>query len=167
MINIADTLAPIVRDIRTKDERDVLRGQLGELEGAFFHSDPRILEEVLRTRLPEDLAVAMRDILAVPELKDNPESLRLFFQDFKSRLDKFSLLKLSIVFKPNEKMIDRLHEWIQQNLGTDVVLDIEYDRSMLGGARIIFSGRYKEITLAQMITDTFIKEKKTVMEMIK
>jgi F0F1-type ATP synthase delta subunit len=109
----------------------------------------------------------MRDICARPEFKNNSEALRMFFHDVKDTLDAFVLLKLTIAFKPSEEMINRLHEWTRQNLGAGAVLDIGYDASILGGVRVIFSGRYKEMTLAQMITDAMVKEKKIIMGMIK
>lgn len=167
MITIPDIMVPIVRYVRTKEERDKLGEEIGELEGALFHSNSEAFEKVLSARLSEHVASAMRDILARPEFKNNSESLRIFFHDVKNVLDAFILLRLTLAVKPSEEMVDHLYEWVQKNLGIGVVLDIGYDGSILGGARIIFNGRYKEMTLAQMITDILVKEKTTVMGMIK
>lgn len=167
MIIIPDIYIPIVRNVRTKDERDILREQLNELEATLFHSDASDFEKKLQTNLPKDVAIAMRDIVARPEFKDNLQALQTFFENFRNLLDAFVLLNINIAFKPSEEMIHRLHEWTQQNLGMGVVLDIGYDGSTLGGARIIFNGRYKEMTLAQMITDVLMREKSVVMGMIK
>lgn len=167
MITIPDICMPIVRDVRTKDERDTLREDIGELEAALFRSSPNAFEEVLNARLPERIALAIRDVSARPEFKNNSGALRMFFHDLKNTLDAFLLLKLILAFRPSEEMINRLHEWIGQNLGMGVALDIGYDASILGGARIIFSGRYKEMTLAQMITESMAKEKTIIMGMIK
>ena len=167
MITIPETMMPILADLRTQDERDQLREQMGELEAALFRSDPKGIEKIITSHIPEHLAVAMRSILASPALKNNPEALRKFFQDLRETIDKLPIIKVNIAFKPTEEMITRLHEWVQKNLGLGVVLDIGYDGSMLGGARIIFGGRYKEMTLAQMITDVFAKEKTAILGMIK
>ena len=167
MITIPDIMAAVVRGVRTKDERDMLREQINELEAALFHSDPKIFDDILTARLPKNTTDAMREIFARPEFKGNTQALRNFFQNLRDTLDTFSLLKINIAFKPSEQMIDRLHEWTQQNLGLGVALDINYDGSILGGARIIFGGKYKEMTLAQMITDALGKEKIAVLGMIK
>lgn len=167
MITISDMYMPIVRYVRTKEERDMLGEEISELEAALFRSSPEAFEKVLSARLPKRIASAIRDILARPEFKDNSQNVRTFFHDVKNLLDAFVLFKLTIAIKPSEEMIDRLYEWVQENLGIGVVLDIGYDGSILGGARIIFNGRYKEMTLAQMITDILAKEKTRVMEMIK
>ena len=160
-------MMPLVADLRTKDERDLLRNEIAELEAAVFRSDPKAMEKILTSHFSEHLASAMRKIFQDPLFKDNPESLRNFFHDLRNTIDRLPLLKLSIAFNPSEEMIARLHEWIQKNLGPGVVLDISYDSMMLGGVRIIFAGRYKEMTLAQMITEILIKEKTTIRAMIK
>ena len=54
MITIADIMVPVVRDVRTKDERDMLREQINELEAALFHSDPKIFDGILTARLPKN-----------------------------------------------------------------------------------------------------------------
>lgn len=167
MITISNIVILVVRDVRTKDERDTLREDIGELEAALFRSSPDAFEKVLSARLPKRTALVIRDICTRPEFKNNREALRTFFHDVKNTLDSFLLLKLTLALKPSEEMINRLHEWTQQNLEVGVVLDIAYDASILGGVKIIFSGRYKEMTLAQMITETMAKEKINIMGMIK
>ena len=167
MITISEIMMPIVRDVRTKDERDKLHEDMGELEAALFRSNFETFEKVLSARLPERTALVMRDICARSEFKNNLGALRTFLHDIKNTLDTFLLLKLTLAFKPSEEMINRLYEWTQQNLGLGVALDINYDGSILGGARIIFGGKYKEMTLAQMITDALGKEKIAVLGMIK
>ena len=160
-------MIPLLGDVRTKDEKDLLRDQVGELEAALFRSDPHAIEKILSSHLPEDLAAAMRKIIQDPVFKDNPEALKKFFQDLRDTLDKLSVLKLAIAFKQTEELVAQLHAWTDKNLGHGVVLDISYDGSMVGGAKIIFGGRYKEVTLAQIITDALVKEKTVIMRMFK
>ena len=153
--------------MRTKDERDFLHDQIPNLEAALFRADPHATERILSTNFPEHTANAMRNILHDPQFKNNPEDVRKFFHDLQNTIGKMAVLKLGIAFKPTEGMIAKLHEWTDKNLGPGIVLDISYDALMLGGARIIFGGRYKEMTLAQMITDTLAKEKTAILGMIK
>lgn len=167
MITISDICMPIARCVRTKEERDILREKINELEAALFRFHLEEFEKILSVQLSERITLAMRDALARPEFKNNSENLKVFFLDAKRTLDAFIPLRLTVAAKPNEEMINRMHEWTQKNLGNGIMLDIEYDGSILGGARIIFNGRYKEMTLAQMITDTLTKEKTTIMGMIK
>lgn len=166
-ITIPDIMIPLVRMIRTKEEKDTLRDQMIALEATFFRPESEDFETILKTRLPKHIAAAMRNIFSQPSLKDNPGAVKEFFQNLKDMIDALPLLKLSLSFNPSEEMIGRLHEWVEENLGIGILLDISYDTLILGGARIIFQGRYKELTLSQMITDVLAKEKTNVLKLIK
>ena len=167
MITIPEIMVPLLRDVRTKDEKDILHDQIAKLEATLFRSDPTGIEKILTSQFPEELVSAMRNIIHDPLFKDNPEALKNFFKDLRDTTDKLPLLTLIIACKPTEEMIIRFHKWTQENLGLGIVLDMSYDGSILGGARIIFGGRYKEMTLAQMITDVFKKEKTAVLGIMK
>jgi len=163
---IPDILIPVIADIRTKEERDVLRDQISKLEAALYHADPEILEKILQTRIPETLAEKMRNMIDELKLRDHPEAIKKFFQDFYNALQQLPLMRIGIAFTPTEEMVTCMHQWTKDNLGQGIILDINFDRSILGGAKIIFAGRYKEMTLAQMINDVFIKEKSAIKKII-
>ena len=166
-ITIPDIIIPLIRMIRTKEEKDILRDQITMLEATLFRPESEDFENILKTKLPKHVAAAMRDILSQPQLKESPTAIKDFFQNVKDTIDTLPILKLSLAFSPSEEMIERLHEWIGKNLGIGVLLEISYDTLILGGARIIFQGRYKELTLSQMITDVLAKEKISVLKLIK
>ena len=166
-ITIPDIIIPLIRMIRTKEEKDILRDQITMLEATLFRPESEDFENILKTKLPKHVAAAMRDILSQPQLKESPTAIKDFFQNVKDTVDVLPILKLSLAFSPSEDMIERLHEWIGKNLGIGVLLEISYDTLILGGARIIFQGRYKELTLSQMITDVLAKEKINVLKLIK
>ena len=166
-IMIPDNMISLLRSVRTKQEKENLRDQISVLKAALFRSDPHEFEKILATRLPGTMASTMREILSQSALKDNPDAQRKFFQNVTEVIDKLPFLKLNIAFVPSEEMIQRLHEWVQKNMGAGVILDMAYDALILGGAQIIFQGKYKEVTLSQMITNVLIKEKTNVLKLIK
>lgn len=166
-ITIPEIITPFIRMVRTKEEKDILRDQIMMLEATLFRPESEDFEKILKTRLPKHIAEAMRDILSQSPLKENPAAMKDFFQNLKDTIDILPFLKLSLSFSPSEEMIQRLHEWVEKNLGIGILLDISYDTLILGGAQIIFQGKYKELTLSQMITDVLAKEKINVLKLIK
>ena len=72
-------------------------------------------------------------------------------------------LRLEVAFEPNAVFIERVATWGMTHIGNDIVLDIVRDRSVVGGARIIFHGHYKENTLVEMIRDVFERKRDIVM----
>ena len=161
-----EIMLPLLRHIRTKEEGEDFRGHVAELEAALFRSDSKGLESILRAKFSENMAEAMRTIFQHPEFINHPEAMRTFFKDLMRMLESLPLLKLTLAFRPTEAMTDRLHDWVSQNLGNGILLDIGYDPSILGGARMIVGGKYKQIILAQMITDVLAKENTAIKKII-
>ena len=133
-IVIPDSIIPVVRLIRTKEEKNLLREQIVQLERGLFTSDPKGLETRLKTYIPEHIANAIERITSLPSMKDSPEELKVFFQTLRSVIDELPVLNIDLGFKPTEAMIDRLHEWVRENIGIGIVLDIGYDAAILGGS---------------------------------
>ncbi len=167
MTTISEQIGLILNDVRTKEERDVLREQISELEAVSYRANAHAVEERLISYIPTHLAQIIKQIIESPELKDNPEVMKIFFKDLEHALGALPLLRISMAFKPTEAMITRLHEWTKKNLTSAIILDMSYDGSIFGGARIIFEGKYKEITLGQMITNVLEREKGVIIKMIK
>ena len=165
-ITLPESLVPILHFVHTKEEKDELHEEVLMLERASFQNDPNAIEEILKTRVSKNIAHAIREVLSLPAFHNNVDAVRKFFLDLKNTVDTLPLLKLDLAFQPTEKVIEHLHDWVTQELGVGIVLDIGYDASIFGGSKIIFGGRYKEFTLSQMITDTPAKEKAAVLKLI-
>lgn len=166
-IAIPDIVVPVIRLIRTKEEKDLLREQIVQLERGLFTSDSQGLETRLKKYVPEHIAAAIDRIISLPSLKDSPEELKIFFQKLRAVVDELPVLNIDLAFKPTEVMIDRLHEWVRESIGIGIVLDMGYDASILGGSRLIFAGRYREATLTQMVTDALAQEKTNILKLIR
>ncbi len=164
--NIPEHLIPIVRTLRTKSERDEARDGITKLEAALFKSDSKEIGKVLNAWFLPETGDAMRAMIEQAEMKKDPGALKAVLKDLREILETLPLLRLSMAFKPREEMIQRLASWTQDNLGSGIILDIGYDGSLVGGVRIIFGGRYKEMTLAQMITDVLAKERSAIKKII-
>jgi len=48
-----------------------------------------------------------------------------------------------------------------------VIVDISVDREILGGARLIFRGRFKEVTLSQLVDAYFKNEGSVILAELK
>ena len=80
-ITIPDIIIPLIRMIRTKEEKDILRDQITMLEATLFRPESEDFENILKTKLPKHVAAAMRDILSQPQLKESPTAIKDFFQN--------------------------------------------------------------------------------------
>jgi len=79
-------------------------------------------------------------------------------------MDAMRILRLEVAIEPSDAFVDRIAGWVLSNLGSDIVLDIARDRTVVGGARIVFLGKYRENTLIDMVKNVFETKRDVVMK---
>ena len=89
-----------------------------------------------------------------------------FFEILKGLVKKFKVIKLVLAFDPTRKTIEKIHNFIKNTLGVGYILDIEVSGEILGGAIVIFNGRYSDFTVKKMIEDTFVNNQSVINQLI-
>ena len=77
-------------------------------------------------------------------------------------LKKLKVIKLVLAFDPTRKTIENIHNFVKNIAGIGYILDIEISEDVLGGAVIIFNGKYYDFTLKKSIEDTFEVKNKEI-----
>ena len=91
---------------------------------------------------------------------------KLLFE-IKQEISKVKVLKLYLAIDPTPQIIENTSSWVKENLGEDVVLDIERDETILGGAIISFDGQYKDFSLRKTLDEIFKSKRNEVFALIK
>jgi len=86
-----------------------------------------------------------------------------FLETLKGLLKKFKVIKLVLAFDPTRKTIENIHNFVKETLGIGYILDIEISQDLLGGAVVIFNGKYYDFTLKKSIEDTFGTKNKEIL----
>ena len=86
-----------------------------------------------------------------------------FFKTLKELLKKLKVIKLVLAFDPTRKTIENIHNFVKNIAGIGYILDIEISEDVLGGAVIIFNGKYYDFTLKKSIEDTFGTKNKEIL----
>lgn len=93
------------------------------------------------------------------DLSDQEEAIN-FFTTLKELLKKLKIITLILAFCPSYKMLVGIHNFIKKTIGIGYILDIEILDEVLGGAIIIFNGKYLDFTLKKDLDEAF-KNKNT------
>ena len=145
---------------RTKEERDELIELLTILDQSLVSGGEGALEHTLTQNIPQEIADALKEVMTHSGLARNGAETRALLKDLVALLNALPLLKMDLACRPTEEMIAHLYGWVGEHVGAGTVMDIGYDASLIGGARISYNGRYKEVTLAQAITAALSQERK-------
>ncbi len=85
-----------------------------------------------------------------------PDTLSTALADLRRRLESMTKIQITTAFAPDYKFILKLKDWVNTNIKKDILVDFEFDPMLLGGAQVIYNGRYKDYSLAKSL-DTYFK----------
>lgn len=153
----------IVDSVKTIQEINELVLEIDGLLENLFKSDKHSFEKAL-VGINFDTAEKIKQIFLQKklDLKDK-EGVKNFLETLKDELNKLKVIKVTLACEWTIKTVNRICNWIKENLGKGYVLDINRDETVLGGAIIVFNGKYKDITLKKRLTETFEEKRKEIL----
>lgn len=156
----------ILREIKTLDSAQELISDIDILMSSQFSAKPHAFEESLR-KVSAYTSQAVTELLAKNSIDFNDKSaIKEFLNNLKDKVQKLKILKLSLAFMPSESMIDTLFSWVSKNLAQGIVLDIEEDKTIIGGANIAFEGKYKDLSVRKTLEQTFANKREEIIKSI-
>ena len=157
------TILKILQEVHTKEDRDRLLDALARIEESLYRSSPDALDAAIRGYVPQHLAPVVRETFVHVPSVQNRDLFTKILTELRQELENVAILRIDIAFEPTEKNIQRISTWVREHIGEGVLLEIGYDKTIFGGARIMFNGRFTEITLAWLIERALKAEKDTLL----
>lgn len=157
-------ITPIIKETRTVDDLRIIRAGIEALEMGLYGIGIKSWHNVLDKVLPEKFSVHLRDLLAGWPVAEQQEVLKELLAELKSVISKFKTLKIDLAFEPTNEVINQLNFWVDEKLGLEVVLDLGYEKTLIGGARIIFKGQYGDFSTVKLLEDILRREKKSILQ---
>lgn len=155
----------ICANVRTTHERSMLYNGIEVLTEALYKKEASSLEEIIDTQLPHAVAPPLKDkLMRLPV--SSPNAAKEFLAGLRDTLAQLHILSLEVAFEPTEETIAVLTAWMRAHIGADVIMDILVDHTLLGGSRISFGGRYKEINLASIIESALGNQQEIIKHML-
>lgn len=69
---------------------------------------------------------------------------REFFLGLQKEMGNLRQLRLVLSNEPEEGSLEKIIQWVRQNVGEGVVIDVDADEEILGGAVVEFEGKYMD-----------------------
>ena len=71
---------------------------------------------------------------------------------------KLPVLKIHLAFLPTPSFIKELSDWLKRNLKRKVLLDVEVNPAIVGGAILEYKGKYLDLSLRRELEKLNIKD---------
>lgn len=137
----------LIQMLRTKEDLEILRGELMMLENALYQTTNKY-NNVLRN----DIRSWVSEII-VKESKN--EGMDRYIKKMKGDLLEVPILTVSIYFEPSNLFIETISNWLKNNIDERLVVDILLNSASLGGIQLSYKGKYLDLSLRKSITNEF------------
>lgn len=161
-----ESIEKIVSGIRTKEERDLMLAGLRIVENSIFQkSAEHLFRELAQAGIPGHNSRQLIEMAEEKSVKDHGQRSD-FFAALKKTLEELPVFRLEISFEPREKTMDKLKSWAEREIGKDIIFDLILDRSILGGTKLSFRGRYREYTFESLISSVLSLKREEITKLI-
>ena len=157
----------IIIKLRTAAEVSQVIHALEEFSTTAFGHTNLPLQQQIFQKLPKEIADILIEKLTTAQ--PTPETKIVIKRQVNELLDKLRTcksIKLTIAFQPNEATITLLSDWIKTNTNESALLDLQFDKSIVGGAQIITGGVYKDYSVRKNLTNRFQIKKDEIMKLL-
>lgn len=157
----------LITSLRTTQEVADFITEIDTLMLAFYKSAKPSFKKALDS-ISTDSARKIMQVFDKNKLDINDKDVVVdFFETLKKLMKKFKVIKLVLAFDPTLKTIANIHNIIKDIIGIGYVLDIEVSAEILGGAIVIFNGKYNDFSLKKKIEDAFALKSKEILQLYK
>jgi hypothetical protein len=142
----------------TQTTEDVVRldEEIDLLLQCLYHIEGERLEETLEKLVRVRVAAEIRTLL---QAHTNPskQEIKFLLSNAYRTICSLPILQLTLAFEPSEFVINTISRWARQNLAAGIILDLSLDRSVLGGAIIMYHGKFYDYSLQKKLQVIFEK----------
>ena len=154
--------------IKTVDQLEDFSLEIDTVLSGLFKARNKNIDEVLDKTVGKSTADTLRKIIKKNKIDSfDYSSLDKLLNNLKEDLKKIKVLKISLAIDPSKEQIEHIFNWVKENLGEGIILDIDKDESILGGAVISFNGQYKDFSLKRALEKIFKNKKAEIMSFAK
>lgn len=143
--NIIGVTSQLLTKLRTKEDLDILRGELDMLENALYQSD-----KIYKDTIHNDIRKWISETI-LNESKNI--DLSSYIKELRKDLENIPVLSASINFEPSLSFIEQISDWLKKNVNERMVIDILLNTSTLGGIQLSYRGKYLDLSLRKRISE--------------
>ncbi|MEI6533224.1 MAG: F0F1 ATP synthase subunit delta [Candidatus Roizmanbacteria bacterium] len=150
----------LTEKLKTQEDLHIIFQQLDEYMESMYKSkfiDLSILSNYFSYSVKQSLIAIMQ----LHNINENDKSQIIqFFHDLKIVLNQLPTIHIYIGINPSEHTINAIKSWMVSQLQREVILDIQVDPKIFGGAIIEYNGYHRDYTINGQIINLIIDKVK-------
>ncbi len=146
----------LIELIQTTDDVVKLDEEIDLLLQSIYHLEKDIFEDTLEKMVRIRVAMEIRKLVK-QDTSSKKEEIKILLSNMYRTICALPIVQLTLAFEPSEAVIGNISRWARKNLAAGILLDLSLDRSVLGGAIIVYHGKFYDLTLRKKLQDVFDK----------
>src|SRR5579859_4269690 len=142
--------------LRTTTDASAVDTCLQEFIDTFFTAKKLEEQQQIFRKLPKNVANLLIEAFALEAITpENQIRIKREIDELTDKLRSCKNIQMTIAFQPNEETITYFSEWVKNNINKELLIDLRFDKTIVGGALIIVAGAYKDYSVRKKLSDRF------------
>ena len=150
----------LIQDLTTKREAERLLGEIEIIKKGLFVTGEGAMDSLLKNKVRAETAKAIREVFSKTDIDK-----RKYLDGLEEAINRMPNVTLILAFEPSEGAIERFYSKIIESTGQRVLLNIVFESQIIGGAVIIFNGRYRDYSFKKVFEIEFGKSREKILKM--
>lgn len=129
----------VLKSVATITDQDEFLNTIDILRESLYTKDIDITARLKKIRA--DFAAPIQT-----ELENAADKAKIL-EDLRLAVKAMRVINIQVGFNYSLDFVPKMAVWIKENIGEDVVVDVQTDLHLLGGATISFDGKYRDYTV--------------------
>jgi hypothetical protein len=147
----------ILANIRTKEDAWALEQEIDILLNKLYSVKADEFSHALEHDVRSNVALIIKSSIEKARIDRDK-----YLQGLKNELKKLKEIQLTLAFEPTDATLEKIFLWVRENVGKGIILDINYSKTISGGAVIIHKGKYRDYSLKKLIRNDLDNNKQKV-----
>lgn len=140
---------------------------IDEFLASIYKTEQKSIADLLDASFSDTMSKVIKDYLSTTKTSlTNQEEVRQILLQIQNFAKDARSLSLTLAFKPSAKSFLTIAQTIKQRFGDDVVLEMTTNPDLVGGAVIIFEGKYIDLTVKKKLDILFEVKKEEILKIL-
>ncbi len=142
-----ETLEKFAEKLKTKSDLDRYLEQIEEASRWVYKGGEVSLSEKIKQNVGEEFRQIVKELEGSGGIPSARRAQSDFFKKLAKTLESLPVVKLTLAFLPSEEFLEKLTDWLGEQIGKMAVVDINVREEVIGGATFEYKGEYRDYSL--------------------
>lgn len=147
----------LLDNILTKNEAAAYIYELESLNEAMYQTNTTWAQNLKKHISSSNYQALSRYLKKNPAISQNPESFKAFIALIKKEIEQIPLVTIMIIMDPSIELKQKITQLTMKMLSRKVFIEYEKQPSLIGGAAIIYKGRYFDYSISGYLDKLYQK----------